>query len=162
MATVALTIAPLLEGDFAGRRLRERATVEAVVRMMTGREDAEVGHTAAGAPQLEGLHISVSHDAERVAVALSKDAPVGVDTERPAERLERVVPRILRPDDCTDMTMLQAWTAKEAVFKCAGEERLVLSDIRLTDSARRATIPDGRTFAVYFPSEGLALAIEIH
>ena len=162
--TVYLTVGPVDDSCGATRRERERSAVRRVLRGMLGDGSAEIGHTSAGAPFVVGrddLHISVSHSRSEVAVAISTDGPVGVDIESPSPRVARVVTREMGPDEPALIDPLRAWTAKEAVFKCAGVDGLVLSDIRLDDDAVTAYLPDGRVFAVYHAGEGLAVAVTL-
>ncbi len=159
--TVAVSVAPLpatAEGETP--RARERAAARALVRQMTGNPDAEITHGPQGEPQLSGFHISVSHSRTHVAIALSRTARPGIDIEPPSPRLARVVPRIMRPDEPAEIDPLRAWTAKEAVFKCAAVAGLVLSDIRLNAQATEAAV-GARRFAVAHIGQGLALALEI-
>ena len=152
--TVYLTVGPVDDSCGATRRERERSAVRRVLRGMLGDGSAEIGHTSAGAPFVVGrddLHISVSHSRSEV----------GVDIESPSPRVARVVPRVMRPDEPALIDPLRAWTAKEAVFKCAGVDGLVLSDIRLDYEAVTAYLPDGRVFAVYHAGEGLAVAVTL-
>lgn len=157
---VAVSVAPLPEGRFDSPRSRERHAAALLVRQMTGNPDAEITHGPAGEPILSGFHISVSHSRTHIAIALSRHAQPGIDIEPPSPRLARVVPRIMRPDEPEGIDPLRAWTAKEAVFKCAGVEGLVLSDIRLSADATEATAGE-RRFAVAHIGEGIALALEI-
>ena len=159
-AVVAVSIAPLPEGTFDSPRSRERLAAAALVRMMTGDPDARITHGPGGEPILSGFHISVSHSRTHIAIALSRHCRPGIDIEPPSPRLARVVPRIMRPDEPAGIDPLRAWTAKEAVFKCAGVAGLVLSDIRLNADATEATAA-GRRFAVAHIGEGVALALEV-
>lgn len=71
-----------------------------------------------------GLHASVSHSGDLVAVALTRTGPVGVDVERIAgvdhESLSRSV---LHPGESAATTdeFYVYWTRKEAVVKATGE-----------------------------------------
>ncbi len=75
--------------------------------------------------------ISLSHSGDRVAVALSSDAPVGVDIEEAERRLRpTVVERITTARERTALSALggageraalQLWTYKEAVLKATRE-----------------------------------------
>ncbi len=160
IATVAVGVAPLPDGERTTRRDRERAAAQSLVRLMTGNPHASITHTPDGAPHVDGFHISLSHSRTHIAVALSRDTAVGIDIEPPSPRVAGVARRVMRPDEPQQIDPLRCWTAKEAVFKCAGIDGLVLSDICLDADAERA-FAGGRRFAVYHPEEGMALAIEI-
>ncbi|MFV8603719.1 thioesterase domain-containing protein [Ralstonia pseudosolanacearum] len=88
------------------------------------------GAEAGGKPYLigEALHFSLSHSGDRVAVAVCRHAPVGVDIEqargiachasaaRIMHPLDRIAPQCETPED----RFLAAWSLKEAVAKCTG------------------------------------------
>jgi 4'-phosphopantetheinyl transferase len=68
------------------------------------------------------LHFSVSHSANRVAVAVTNAGPVGADIERVSEvsGIERFV---LHPDEVPpeqELDLLRYWVRKEAVLKATG------------------------------------------
>jgi 4'-phosphopantetheinyl transferase len=72
-----------------------------------------------------GLHASISHSGQRVAVALTGLGPVGVDVEEvssridPAELAGHVLGEGERAADTT--AFLRYWTRKEAVVKATGD-----------------------------------------
>ena len=71
-----------------------------------------------------GRHVSVSHTAGLVAVAVSADGPVGVDVERPdATGFDGFAALALAAGEQADDDAARArlWTAKEAVRKATGE-----------------------------------------
>ncbi|MFF5127732.1 4'-phosphopantetheinyl transferase family protein [Streptomyces syringium] len=97
--------------------------------------EIRIGREPGGRPRLggaaEGLHVSVSHCAGAVAVALSRLGPVGVDVERlrplPAVALGRrwfsaAEARWLadRPAEEQPAAFLWLWTHKEAIGKVRG------------------------------------------
>lgn len=81
-----------------------------------------------GRPRLpgSGLHASVSHSGDLVAVALTAAGPVGVDVEavRPIDFVA-VADRICTPSERAEVRGLTdfytVWTRKEAVLKATGE-----------------------------------------
>lgn len=88
-----------------------------------------------GKPRLPGLHVSVSHSAGAVAVAVGRDGPIGIDVEQigrhdPAE-LERLADQVLAPQERAELARLAGrfrargfttyWTRKEALVKATGE-----------------------------------------
>ena len=90
-----------------------------------------VEHDARGVPFLPAhpeVHISLSHCRTAVAVAISKDGPVGIDIECRRSINDDLVRRVCTGNeiaciDCSDdrtMSFLQLWTRKEAVLKCRG------------------------------------------
>lgn len=84
---------------------------------------------AMGKPFLHGadLHFSLSHSGDWVALAVSLDAPVGVDVEQPRLPAEELpVDMVFHPEDrivparSEEERFYIAWTLKEAAAKCAG------------------------------------------
>lgn len=122
-------------------REAERFTAETLVRKALG-EDVTICHDPDGAPfamtsgggRLSG-YVSISHSSSNCALAVS-DFPVGIDLEAPREQLRRIASRFLTPAERKSMQepysivrLLEMWTAKEAVFKCASIPSLVISEI---------------------------------
>ncbi|WP_420160248.1 4'-phosphopantetheinyl transferase family protein [Nocardiopsis sp. CNT-189] len=80
-----------------------------------------------------GLELSISHSGDRVAVALTRGAPVGVDVEEVSERrdVEGLAEMVLAPAERTALAALPAeraalafhdyWARKEALLKASGE-----------------------------------------
>jgi phosphopantetheinyl transferase len=101
-----------------------------------------INYNDQGAPLLpgyEGLHISISHTKGYVAIALSENAPVGIDVEQierieekpnvfddkeKLPRVEKVRTRFMRNDEFAETTigLLLHWSAKETLFKVLGRE----------------------------------------
>lgn len=90
-----------------------------------------------GKPTVVGrdLHVSVSHSGNRVVVALTRVAEVGVDVEEvdPRVHVEELLPNILSPDEIgTDMDFFTRWARKEAVLKATGHGlRMAMSKLTL-------------------------------
>lgn len=80
-----------------------------------------------GRPRLPGtgLHASVSHSAGRVAVALTRAAPVGVDVEqvRPTGDLAALARTVLAPTEPLrdPADLFTYWCRKESVVKATGD-----------------------------------------
>jgi 4'-phosphopantetheinyl transferase len=86
-------------------------------------------------PVLPDVHISVSHSAGAVGVAVGRDGPVGLDVEAVGEygvgELESLAACVLAPEERAYLAGLPAanralafttyWTRKEAVVKATGE-----------------------------------------
>jgi 4'-phosphopantetheinyl transferase len=78
-----------------------------------------------GKPTVVGhdLHVSVSHSGNRVTVALTSVAQVGIDVEQvdPRVHVDELLPNILSPDEnAADMDFFTRWARKEAVLKATG------------------------------------------
>ncbi len=144
---------------FVKERDRQRFIVaHGVLRILTGQQlDAPAAalrwhHGPHGKPELpapwSGLHTSLSHCTDLVAVAISTSRPVGVDIERltPGRELILLSRRYFPPDEASyvaagaDATerasrFAQLWTRKEAVVKAAGSRLFPNLKIRVRDRA---------------------------
>ena len=89
-----------------------------------------------GKPYLaDGRKISVSHSENKVLIALSDHAEIGVDIQYPRKKTARIIERITSPEereipmekDIFD-TVHFIWCAKEAVYKAHGVKGLSLRD----------------------------------
>lgn len=88
---------------------------------------------AHGKPYLVNLpyHISLSHSFEYAAVMISK-SPVGIDIEQIRQKVERIAPRFMNPDELASVpddehkvnALYAYWCAKEAVYKCYGQKEV--------------------------------------
>lgn len=127
-------IAPSARG---GRREAEREAVRRLVARAFG-PDVELGHDPNGrpyVPTMPGVYVSVAHCSDECLLAVS-DIPVGVDIETARPQLARIAAKFLTqseqavgPHDIA--ALMRYWTAKEAVFKCAGIPALVISEIEV-------------------------------
>ena len=110
------------------RREREQRTEELLLERIFGNK-ATLNHTAEGKPFVEGtnIHISISHSKTRLAIGVSADTRIGIDIEDISPRLERVKHKFLTEEEhrLLPTGSLQelaiCWSAKEAVYKVAGE-----------------------------------------
>jgi phosphopantetheinyl transferase len=114
-----------IPNESSSRRSNERMAVsELLGEAIPG---ASLGHHLNGAPFIHErpeLCVSVSHSQSHAVLVISK-RNIGIDIESPRQQLQRVANRVLCPDELTAFSaladgLLRAWTAKEAVFKCAG------------------------------------------
>ena len=86
-----------------------------------------------GQVRVPGAYVSVSHSGDWVLVALSGDAPVGIDIELVADRADpaALANRVLAPDELAALESLplsrraagfvRYWCRKEAVLKATGD-----------------------------------------
>lgn len=126
-----------MERVASNRRRAEIAATYSIISETFG-ADAVIGHDATGAPYIEGcpyIHISISHCADMVAVAVNRDKIIGIDIELWRPKLLNVKERFLTADESVRISspreILQAWTVKEAVYKAAMTPGLSLLDIDL-------------------------------
>lgn len=137
----------LTDGPVRAQYLTAHALLRSVLGAALDRDPAGLVFAAGphGKPYLADapVEFSISHSGERVAVALSADAPVGVDVERITELAELPLPvlseqeravfdRVPGPDRAVAFTSY--WVRKEAVLKATGEG-LRVDPARLTVSA---------------------------
>ena len=118
-----------LTGEGIPSRERERVSEKKMLKQILG-EDVSITHNEAGKPGIEGSdwNISVSHSRHKLCIALSKEDETGVDIEELHPRLEKVKHMFLKeeelkllPEDSLQALAL-CWSAKEAVYKLAGEK----------------------------------------
>jgi 4'-phosphopantetheinyl transferase len=95
-----------------------------------------------------GLHVSVSHSADRVAVALTRLGPVGVDVEEIGDLdPDELAPLVLGPGERAEASreFFTYWTRKEAAVKATGDGlRVPLRDVRVSgphEAARLISYP---------------------
>lgn len=116
------------------RRRREGQALQRLLPLMCGQQ-ASLTHDADGAPYASGstLNISISHSRLYAALAVNPIDAIGIDLEQPRQQLQRVKGRFLHPQDHPAWTdrLLEAWTAKEAVFKAAHIHGLTSDGISL-------------------------------
>lgn len=118
------------------RRQAERAAVSELLREAFGCE-VTLLHDPCGRPSVEGFphFISISHSRSEAVLAVSEDAPVGVDIETWRDALVTTAHKWLTPSQLahlhTPLDYLKAWTAKEAIYKLMPVQPPGLIDIPL-------------------------------
>ena len=78
-------------------------------------------------------HISITHTAEFVAVAINPTAAVGIDMEKTDPKLQRTSKKYLSPpeyDHAQDQMdrLCMYWCAKEALYKLYGKKKISFRD----------------------------------
>jgi 4'-phosphopantetheinyl transferase len=128
------------------RFLTAAALLRMVVALETGVTAREVHvdrscprcHRGHGRPRLPtlDLHVSVTHSADRVAVALTRLAPVGVDVELIDHRdISHLAAYVLAADERAENVadFYRYWTRKESVVKATGDGIVVgLPNVRVS------------------------------
>ena len=115
------------------RRKREIIASHLLIKEIFG-EGVTITHDGNGAPLLNGAqgHISISHSATEIAVAVDMHHPIGIDIENWRDQLIKVKSRFLSQKEmeeyATPQLMLKAWTIKEAVYKVAQSPGISLAD----------------------------------
>jgi hypothetical protein len=128
----------------------------------------QLTHDDTGRPHIPGLAVSITHTAERSAVAASYGGPVGIDLEEVQPRDFRpLADRWFSPREVAWMAreadqlraFLRLWTAKEAVGKALG--------VGLRGAGLRREMPIGGgavesepgLAVTYLPCDGAVLAV---
>lgn len=119
------------------RRRREHLAWRRIVRRELGK-NTTIDYNAVGAPVVDtsNTHISVSHGADMVAVAIA-DEMVGVDIEALDRNFDRVKSRYMSDMEMTlsdhkDWAAM-VWSAKEAIYKLYGRREVdLMDDIHIT------------------------------
>lgn len=113
------------------RRLMEILSVRRALKELMYGEEKRIVYDRYGKPSIDepdAPYISFSHTKHYVAV-ITSDVPVGIDIERRGDRVQRVVPQFLTPDEVTvlsltpdiDLAFHLAWSGKESAFKVLGQ-----------------------------------------
>ena len=75
----------------------------------------------------EPFHFSISHCADYAAVIVSKEYRVGVDVELKTEKIGKIIPKFLTPEECFLLprgaiteTATLCWSVKESIYKWNG------------------------------------------
>lgn len=85
----------------------------------------------------QNFHISITHSYPYAAAILHKRLPVGIDLEKPVEKLGRIAHRFLNDSEFADCDgdvkkLCVYWSGKEAIFKLNGKNGLNFKrDIRI-------------------------------
>lgn len=119
------------DGVRSERRRSEIIVTRLLVKDLFG-DDAVLCHEESGAPYVEvdgrrlAMGFSLSHCRGWVVAAWSETEAVGIDVELVDPRIDRVKARVLNAEEMRFVgsslwKAAVAWTAKEAVFKCAGK-----------------------------------------
>ena len=104
-------------------RKKERIISRFLLETLVGKK-VEVKYADSGKPFRDGMHFSISHTKNFVAVIVS-NKPVGVDIEYKSDRLFRITEKFMHPDELKTLSecsekqkfALICWCAKETVYK---------------------------------------------
>ena len=108
-------------------RKKERIISRFLLETLVGRK-VEVKYADSGKPICDGVHFSISHTKNFVAVIVS-NKPVGVDIEYKSDRIFRITEKFMHPDELKTLSecsekqkfALICWCAKETVYKIIEE-----------------------------------------
>ena len=111
-------------------RLASRCCVQELVKK-AGKKYQGITKDEHEKPHLIGLnyHISISHSYPYAAAILHKKLPVGIDIEKPVEKIGRIAHRFLNDAEFTDCDgdikkLCIFWAGKESIFKLNGKKGL--------------------------------------
>ena len=93
-----------------------------------------LNHHDDGSPYLSnGHYISISHTKELVTVIVSTHHAVAIDVEYQSDRVARIAPKLLRPDETASsiLHLLLHWCAKETLYKLLSAQHLGLNQMRI-------------------------------
>lgn len=119
-------------------RLASRCCVQELVKQI-GKEYKGIIKDEHDKPYLQGyaFHISISHSFPFAAAILHKKLRVGIDIEKPEEKLGRIAHRFLNENEFADTNgdlkkLCIYWSGKEAIYKLNGKTGLNFKkDIRI-------------------------------
>ena len=105
-----------------------------------------------GKPYLVGSdwQFSLTHTADYVAVVMHKCQPLGIDMEKPSEKLLKIAHKFLseteRTDAASDLDKLCIyWSAKEALYKLYGKRKVIFIDnLLITPFGKHQQVINGR------------------
>ena len=148
------------------RRLMEILAVRRALKELMQGEEKPIVYDRFGKPSIDepdAPFISFSHTRDYVAV-ISSDVPVGIDIERRADRVQRVVKQFLTPDEIAvlaltpdiDLAFHLAWSGKESAFKVLGQS---FYDLRKLTSIVHVDMDQKR---VLLHVEGREVPMSIH
>lgn len=108
-------------------RKKERIISRFLLETLVGKK-VEVKYADSGKPFCDGMHFSISHTKNFVAVIVS-NKPVGVDIEYKSDRIFRITEKFMHPDELKTLSecsekqkfALICWCAKETVYKIIEE-----------------------------------------
>jgi len=120
-------------------RLASRCCIQELVKM-TGKPYNGIIKDEHDKPHLIDLkyHISISHSFPYAVAILHKMLHVGIDIEKPMERIGRIAHRFLNSSEFSDCDgdikkLCIYWAGKEAIYKLNGKKGLIFKkDIRIS------------------------------
>ncbi len=117
----------------SGRKRVEWMAVRHLVHVMSGRDERGAFlKDEYGKPHLEGSawQISISHS-DSMAAAIAAPRLVGVDIQHLVEKIYRLAPRFMRPEETSSLQAAHRlehihvyWGAKESLYKAYGRRKL--------------------------------------
>lgn len=117
---------PIKKAEFLASRLALHALLTSV-----GIEDYAMYKDNHGKPHIMqySFHISLANSYPYATAIINMDAPVGIDIEKPSDKLIRVQHKFLHPSEWSTFKdnperLCLAWCAKESLYKLHGRKNL--------------------------------------
>ncbi|WP_226701827.1 4'-phosphopantetheinyl transferase family protein [Microbulbifer elongatus] len=166
--------------------LLSRGLLRKVLGKISGKspDQLEFDRLPSGKPLLVDfpeLHFSLSHSGQWIALAVSCEAPIGIDIEQPNKPRDflRIARHYFHPQECTllespprelmPMHFYRLWTMKEAFFKARGTGiseglgRINLARFHLGEGAEfDAELPDTDAWNFYYSMLPLPDTTHLH
>ncbi len=110
------------------KRRLEYLGVRLALKNLLG-EEKKIIYTTDGKPELsdKSYHISVSHSGSWIAVMAHNTKKVGIDIEKPTDKISKIYQRFLNETEQKELSggknvkqLLLAWSGKEALYKIIG------------------------------------------
>ncbi|MEI6753527.1 MAG: 4'-phosphopantetheinyl transferase superfamily protein [Paludibacter sp.] len=110
------------------KRRLEYLGVRLALKNLLG-EEKKIIYTSEGKPELsdKSYHISVSHSDSWIAVMAHSTKKVGIDIEKPTDKISKIYQRFLNDTEQKELSggknlnkLLLAWSGKEALYKIIG------------------------------------------
>lgn len=115
------------------QRKREFLATRIIKKELFG--DKEIKYSTSGAPYIENEpFISISHTKNCAAIAVCHDFAIGLDLELIQNKACKIQRRFISPEESDflditdDLTMSQAWSCKESLYKLAGRKQILFKE----------------------------------
>ncbi len=149
------------------RRKKEFLAVRLLLKAMLG-HPAGIIHSPDGKPSLKNLpgHISISHSGTLAAIILS-DRSAGIDAEETGRKVSDIARRFLSEKELSwtlqaqdpQLAQIFCWSAKEAVFKMAGDQHL---DFRKDVYMEEVALPGSGKARALFTKKGKCTPVDLN
>ena len=137
------------------KRKIEILAVNFILRQLF-KKDISLQYLASGKPFInESTHLSISHSHGFIAIAIG-DINVGIDIERPSEKLVKLSERFLSKNEKITFDLhpskelaCKLWGSKESILKCIGDKNIdYREDINLNCSQLQIGFANGLSFRI--------------
>jgi len=149
-------IAELLDSVSHPIRRKQKIVAKILLKMLSN-ELVEFSYNINGKPMLKSLkgHISISHSEKLVALIYHPKEIIGVDIEKPDERVHRISTRFLNETESTWVSTSPTiyvsliWGIKESVFKAIGGGGINFKNNIVVSEPYEETPINGKGWVIY-------------